>query len=110
VRIRLRWTGLDGGVPDPEPIARPTIQVRISPWTDPGFVRAAESCVAEARAAEADGLRLDSPAGAAYAERVLRASGFPRARVLEHRDLRSALRHVARWDVIRDGEGPPATS
>lgn len=49
-----------------------------------------------------DEVELSSVAGAEMAERILRQSGFPNARILDERSVDEALGHVAHWRVVRD--------
>lgn len=86
-------------------VPRPAIAVRlrmsISPWTDASFVRAVEEASKRVRLCE--DVELSSVAGAEMAETILRDSGFSRARVIDCRSYDEALRHIAHWQVNRDG-------
>ena len=74
-------------------------KTRITPWDDPEFVRAFER--ARAKVTE-DGI-TDLPLSAAEVQRLLRAAGYPHARVSVDRTVAEALDQVAHWVVTRDG-------
>lgn len=77
-----------------------TLAIRLIPWQDRAFVRAFD------RARElvvAEGLTINGPKAAARAEELLRAAGFPRARVEVTRSVDEALAHAAHWTVWREG-------
>lgn len=82
---------------------RVTIAIRLIPWQDRAFVRTFDR-VRELVVAE--GLTINGPKAAARAEELLRAAGFPRARVEVTRSVDEALAHAAHWTVWRDE--PPA--
>jgi hypothetical protein len=76
------------------------IKARITPWDDPGFVRAFEEAKDRVEH-EAD--RPDSPRAALEVQHQLRAAGYPNARVEVIRTVEEALQHTSHWDVRRDG-------
>ena len=79
------------------------LTTRIIPWEDQDFVKAFERVQAEVAA---EGLTINGPRAAGRAEELLRAAGYPHARVHVERTIDEALARSARWTVWRDG--PPA--
>jgi hypothetical protein len=76
------------------------LRVRIEPWDDRGFVQAFETARDQVRA---EGLTINGPDAAARAEALVRAAGYPAARVECDRTVEEALAHCAHWIVRRDG-------
>ncbi len=76
------------------------VKAALVPWDDQEFVLAYERAHAEVETAG------PSPEGIEAAGRVqalLRARGYPLARVEVARTVDEALRHVAHWTIRRDG-------
>lgn len=84
--------------------ARVTIRARvtITPWTDPVFARDVREVMRTVSLS--DEVVLGSGNGVILAERLLRERGYGRARVIDARTATEALRRVAHWRVLRDGE------
>jgi hypothetical protein len=80
--------------------ARMGLSTRVVPWDDREFVRAFEKARAEL---EAEGLTINGPKAAARAQQLLRAAGYPLARIEVERTIDEAMVHAARWTVLRDG-------
>jgi len=76
------------------------VKARLHPWSDPDFVRAFEHARDEV---EASGCCPDGPQAAARVQQLLRAAGYPSARVEVQRTVEEALEHVSHWSVSRDG-------
>jgi hypothetical protein len=74
------------------------IKARITPWDDAAFVKAFEHARDQVH-------ETDVPDGDAgpRVERLLRASGYPNARVQVARTVEEALEHTSHWLVSRDG-------
>ena len=77
-------------------------RVTITPWTDLAFARTVREVMRIVSLSEE--IVLGSGNGAVLAERLLRERGYERARVLDARSTDEALRRVAHWRVLRDGE------
>jgi hypothetical protein len=77
-------------------------RVTITPWTDLVFARTVREVMRTVSLSEE--IVLGSGNGAVLAERLLRERGYGRARVLDDRSTDEALRRVAHWRVLRDGE------
>ena len=77
-------------------------RVTITPWTDLAFARDVREVMRMVSLSEA--IVLGSGTGAVLAERLLRERGHLRARVIDARSPDEALRRVAHWQVLRDGE------
>jgi hypothetical protein len=77
------------------------VRVAIAPWTDGSFVHAVEDVLS--RVTEMDEVELSSGDAVEMAERLLRAEGYPSARILDRRSVEEALHHVTHWSVLRDG-------
>jgi hypothetical protein len=77
-------------------------RVTITPWTDLAFARTVREVMRTVSLSEE--IVLGSGNGAVLAERLLRERGYARARVLDARSTDEALRRVAHWQVLRDGE------
>lgn len=77
-------------------------RVTIMPWTDLAFARTVREVMRIVSLSEE--IVLGSGNGAVLAERLLRDRGYGRARVLDARSTDEALRRVAHWRVLRDGE------
>lgn len=76
------------------------LRIRIEPWEDERFVRAVEAARDQARA---EGLTINGPKAAARAEELVRAAGFPQAKIDCERTVDEAMAHAARWTARRDG-------
>jgi hypothetical protein len=76
------------------------LRVRIVGWDDPAFVRTFETARAQARE---EGLTINGPKAAARAESLIRAAGYPTARIDCIRSVDEAMAHVAQWVVRREG-------
>jgi hypothetical protein len=76
-----------------------TFRVRLLPWDDSGFVQSFERARAQAIS---EGLTMNGPKAAARVEQLIRADGFPNARVDCERTVEEALEHSAHWTVSRD--------
>jgi hypothetical protein len=76
------------------------LSVRIVEWDDPAFVRAFEAAREQVHR---EGLTVNGPKAAARAEELLRAAGYPRARIACQRSIEEAMAHAAHWVVRRDG-------
>jgi hypothetical protein len=81
-------------------------RVTITPWIDPVFARDVREVMRTVSLS--DEVVLGSGTGAVLAERLLRERGYGRARVIDARTTAEALRRVAHWRILRDGE-PVAT-
>ena len=77
-------------------------RVTITPWTDLAFARDVREVMRMVSLSEA--IVLGSGTGAVLAERLLRERGYGHARVIDARSPDEALRRVAHWRVLRDGE------
>jgi hypothetical protein len=75
------------------------LKIRLVPWDDEGFVRAFERARAQV---VAEGLTINGPSEAARVEELLRAAGYPGARVDCERTPDEAVRHAAHWTAWRD--------
>jgi hypothetical protein len=71
------------------------------PWDDQAFVHAYQRARA---AAVNEGLTINGPKAATRVEGLLRAAGYPAARITVARSAEDALLHRAQWTVYRDGE------
>jgi hypothetical protein len=93
----LRW----GAHSEAEVTAMTTmtrIRAKLTPWDDPDFVRAFEAARRDAsETASGDGLHT-----AERVEHLLRARGYPNARVIVDRTVEEALEHTEHWIVSRD--------
>src|SRR3954453_4672690 len=78
------------------------LSVRIVPWDDQPFIRAFEAARDQVRA---EGLTINGPRAAERAEQVLRAAGYPAARIASSRTVEAAIAHTAHRPVRRDGVG-----
>ncbi len=76
-------------------------RVRVTPWTDVDFITAVRRIILEVRLSP--DITLGTGTGAVLAERRLRECGYEHARVIDERDVDEATRHVAHWQVLRDG-------
>lgn len=76
-------------------------RVSITPWLDVDFASAVREILKEVRMSQ--DIVFGSGAGAVVAQRLLRERGYDHARVIDARDVDQAMRHVARWVVLRDG-------
>ena len=76
------------------------IRARLSPWDDQAFVQAFERARDEVEHADSADA---GPAAALKVERLLRADGYPDARIDVTRTVSEALDHTSHWDVRRDG-------
>ena len=76
------------------------IKARITPWDDPGFVKAFELARDEVHAAEA---HPDGAHAGEIVEHLLHAAGFPDARVEVIQTVSEKLQHTSHWVVSRDG-------
>lgn len=89
-----------------EPMAGTPFAVRarvtITPWTDLIFARDVREVMRMVSLSE--GVILGSGSGAVLAERLLRERGYEHARVIDARTTDEALRRVAHWQILRDGE------
>jgi hypothetical protein len=83
------------------PVINVRVRMSIVPWTDVDFVHAVEN--AWVQVSLCPDIESSSLAAAAMAESLLRESGFPGACVIDCRTIDEALRHVAHWQVVRDG-------
>jgi hypothetical protein len=102
---RRRSAGPPGAAGDSTGSAGPfkvRARVTIMPWTDLVFAREVRA-VMRAVSLSAE-VTLGSGSGAVLAERLLRARGYGNARVIDLRTTDEALRRVAHWQVLRDGE------
>ena len=76
-------------------------RVSITPWTDVDFANAVREIARQVTLSPE--VIMGTGAGAVLAERLLRARGYQSARVVDERSVDEAMRHVARWRVLRDG-------
>jgi hypothetical protein len=76
------------------------IKASITPWDDPGFVKAFEHAKDQI---EHDAEHPDWPKAAQEVQRRLREAGYPDARVEMVRTVEEALAHTSHWIVSRDG-------
>ncbi len=83
-------------------------RVTITPWTDLGFARDVREVMGIVSLS--DEIVLGSGNGAVLAERLLRERGYRHARVIDARTAEEALRRVAHWQVLRDGETAHSTA
>ncbi len=81
-------------------------RVSVSPWTDDVFAHDVREVMRTVSLSEE--IVLGTGTGAVLAERLLRERGYQRARVIDARTADEAMRRVAHWRVLRDGEGPSA--
>ena len=77
-------------------------RVTITPWTDLAFASDVREVMRTVSLSEE--VVLGSGNGAILAERLLRERGYGRARVIDARTTAEALRRVAHWRILRDGE------
>jgi hypothetical protein len=78
------------------------LSLKIIPWDDQAFVRAAEAARDQVHA---EGLTINGPRAAARAEALLRQAGYPHVCVNCKRTIEEAMAHSAHWTVRRDGPG-----
>ena len=76
------------------------LSIRIDEWNDPAFVHAVEAAREQVRHED---VPVSSPGAAARAEALIRAAGYPHARVACSRSVEEAMAHIAHWEVRRDG-------
>jgi hypothetical protein len=92
-------------VPHPARGGTPALSIRgrisIIPWTDVAFAAAVREILQEVRMSPE--IEFGNGDGAVLAQRLLRARGYVHARVVDARDVDEAMRHTARWLVLRDG-------
>ena len=74
------------------------IKARITPWDDPGFVRAFEQA---RQAVEDEGLPYGYRGPAV--ERRVRELGYPFCTIRVDRTVQEALEQTSHWTVSRDG-------
>jgi hypothetical protein len=76
-------------------------RVSITPWTDLAFAAAVREILQKVRMSPE--IDFGNGVGAVLAQRLLRERGYVHARVVDARDVDDAMRHAARWLVLRDG-------
>jgi hypothetical protein len=76
-------------------------RVSITPWTDLAFAADVREILQKVRMSPE--IEFGNGDGAVLAQRLLRERGYVQARVVDARDVDDAMRHAARWLVLRDG-------